>query len=79
MGYYQICKKCYYYAVVVTVTGTFRTLQIFPLNRNVRFLPCQHPGRWHNTIRVRAKPCVHRFNYSRTLAEEVPRRRLAWT
>ena len=22
------------------------------------------PGRWHNAIRVRAKPCVHRFNYS---------------
>ena len=21
------------------------------------------PGRWHNAIRVRAKPCVHRFNY----------------
>ena len=19
------------------------------------------PGRWHNAIRVRAKPCVHRF------------------
>ena len=23
-------------------------------------------------IRVRAKPCVHRFNYSRTLRREVP-------
>ena len=31
------------------------------------------PGRWHNAIRVRAKPCVHRFNYSRTLRREVPR------
>ena len=31
------------------------------LNHNVRFLPCQHPGRWHNAIRVRAKPCVHRL------------------
>ena len=30
------------------------------------------PGRWHNAIRVRAKPCVHRFNYSRTLRREVP-------
>ena len=39
------------------------------LNHNVRFLPCQHPGRWHNAIRVRAKPCVHRFNYSRTLPQ----------
>ena len=27
------------------------------------------PGRWHNAIRVRAKPCVHRFNYSRTLPQ----------
>ena len=35
------------------------------LNHNVRFLPVA-PGRWHNAIRVRAKPCVHRFNYSRT-------------
>ena len=33
------------------------------LNHNVRFLPCQSLGRWHNAIRVRAKPCVHRFNY----------------
>ena len=31
------------------------------------------PGRWRNAIRVRAKPCVHRFNYSRTLRREVPR------
>ena len=31
------------------------------------------PGRWHNAIRVRAKPCVHRFNYSRTPRREVPR------
>ena len=43
------------------------------LNHNVRFLPCQHRGDWHNAIRVRAKPCVHRFNYSRTLPQEVPR------
>ena len=27
------------------------------------------PGRWHNAIRVRAKPCVHRFHYSRTLPQ----------
>ena len=43
------------------------------LNHNVRFLPCQHRGRWHNAIRVRAKPCVHRFNYSGH-SREVPRR-----
>ena len=47
----------------------FRTLhKSFTLNHNVRFLPCQH-RRWHNAIRVRAKPCVHRFNYSRTLPQ----------
>ena len=38
------------------------------LNHNVRFLP-ESAGRWHNAIRVRAKPCVHRFNYSRTLPQ----------
>ena len=48
------------------------TTQIFPLNHNVRFLPLSAPGRWHNAIRVRAKPCVHRFNYSRTLHWKVP-------
>ena len=38
------------------------------LNHNVRFLPCQH---WGVKIMqyVRAKPCVHRFNYSRTLPQ----------
>ena len=49
------------------------TTQIFPFSHNVRFLPCQHRGRWHNAAIVRAKPCVHRFNYSRTLPQEVPR------
>ena len=34
------------------------------LNHNDKFLPSA-PRRWHNAIRVRAKPCVHRFNYSR--------------
>ena len=49
----------------------FRTLhRLSTLNHNVRFLPVSAPGRWHNTIRVRAKPCVHRFNYSRTLPPE---------
>ena len=32
------------------------------------------PGRWHNAIRVRAKPCVHRLIIpADTPAEEVPR------
>ena len=34
-------------------------LNLSTLNHNVRFLPCL--GRWHNAIRVRAKPCVHRL------------------
>ena len=49
----------------------FRTLHDATLNHNVRFLPCQHRG-VGASIRVRAKPCVHRFNYSRTL-RRVPR------
>ena len=36
------------------------------LNHNVRFLRVS-TGRWHNAIRVRAKPCVHRFSIPRTL------------
>ena len=38
------------------------------LNHNVRFLPCQHRGVGIMQY-VRAKPCVHRFNYSRTLPQ----------
>ena len=51
------------------------TTQPFP--RQIKQRPVSSvsaPGRWHNAIRVRAKPCVHRFNYSRTLPRrEVPR------
>ena len=35
------------------------------------FFPCSTGAR-HNAIRVRAKPCVHRFNYSRTLPQRIP-------
>ena len=38
------------------------------LNHNVRFLPCQHRGVGIMQY-VYAKPCVHRFNYSRTLPQ----------
>ena len=31
------------------------------------------PGRWHNAIRVRAKPCVHRFSIRGHSRREVPR------
>ena len=46
------------------------TTQIFfhNLNHNVRFLPCQHRGVGIMQY-VYAKPCVHRFNYSRTLPQ----------
>ena len=40
----------------------FRTLhKSFHTNHNVRFSSVSAPGRWHNAIRVRAKPCVHRL------------------
>ena len=38
------------------------------LNHNVRFLPCPAPGVGIMQY-VYAKPCVHRFNYSRTLTQ----------
>ena len=41
------------------------------LNHNVRFLPCQHQGVGIMQY-VYAKPCVHRFNYSRTLPRSSP-------
>ena len=53
----------------------FRTLhKSFHASSTV--LPCS-TGRWHNAIRVRAKPCVHRFNYSGHSRREVPRQ--GWT
>ena len=40
------------------------------LNHSIRFLCVSAPGRWHNAIRVRAKPCACIiFNYSRTLPQ----------
>ena len=47
------------------------------LNHNIRFLPCQHRGVGMATINVRAKPCVHRFNYSQTSRERSSRQ--GWT
>ena len=32
------------------------------LNHNVSVSSVSAPGRWHNAIRVRAKPCVHHFS-----------------
>ena len=64
--------KRYYYtfdnSLLFTGEHSEHYTNLSTLNHNVRFLPCQHRGRWHN-VRVRAKPCVHRFNYSRTLLQ----------
>ena len=69
--------KRYYYTFdnsLLFTESIQNTTQIFPrLNHNVRFSRVS-TGRWHNAIRVRAKPQVYRFNYSRTLpCREVPR------
>ena len=57
----------------------FRTLhKSFHANHNVRFLPVSAPGRWHNAIRVRAKPCVLVLIIPGHSRREVPRQGL-WT
>ena len=65
--------KRYYYtfdnSLLFTESIQNTNNKLSTLNHNVRFLPVSAPGRWHNAIRVRAKPCVHRFNYSRTLPQ----------
>ena len=68
-------RKRYYYTFDNSLLFTEHSnyfLNLSTLNHNVRFLPCQHRRRWHNAIRVRAKPCITSFNYSRTLPQ-VPR------
>ena len=64
--------KAYYYTFLIAhyyLLRAFRTLhKFFHANHNVRFLPCQHRGVGIMQY-VRAKPCVHRFNYSRTLPQ----------
>ena len=67
--------KRYYYAFdnsLLFTESIQNTTQIFPLNHNVRFSSVSAPGRWHNAIRVRAKPCIiTRFNC--WTLHEVPR------
>ena len=64
--------KRYYYtfdnSLLFTESNSEYYTNLSTLNHNVWFLPCQH-WRWYTAIRVRAKPCVHRFNYSRTLLQ----------
>ena len=63
--------KRYYYTFDNSLLFTEHSehYRLSTLNHNVRFLPCQHRGVGIIAIRVRAKPCVHRFNYSRTLPQ----------
>ena len=63
--------KRYYYTLIIHyyLLRAFRTLHksFHAKSRQRPVSSVSAPGRWHNAIRVRAKPCVHRFNYSRTL------------
>ena len=76
MGYNIHEHKRYYYTfdnslLLIREHLNTRQPKSFHANHNVRFLPCQH---WGVGIMqyVRAKPCVHRFNYSRTPQEKFP-------
>ena len=46
MGYTNIHEhKRYYYTLIIrTILSIQNTTQIFPLNHNVRFLPCRRKG-----------------------------------
>ena len=59
--------KRYYYtfdnSLLFTGEHSEHYTNLSTLNHNVRFLPCQHRGVGIMQY-VRAKPCVHRFNYS---------------
>ena len=46
------------------------TTDLSTLNRPVSSVSA--PGRWHNAIRVRAKPCVHRLIVPGHSAEKFP-------
>ena len=61
--------KRYYYTLIIHyyLLRAFRTLHKFSTLIITSGFFRVSTGRWHNAIRVRAKPCVHRFNYSRTL------------
>ena len=67
---YEHKRYCYTFDNSLLFTESIQnTTGIFPLNHNVRFSSVSAPGVGANAIRVRAKPCVHRFNYSRTLPQ----------
>ena len=70
----------YYYtfdnSLLFTESIQNTTQNLSTLNHNVRFLRCRHRGRWHNAIRVRAKPvCIVLI-----IPETLPQRlRQGWT
>ena len=49
------------------------TTNLSTLNRNVRFLPCQHRGVGIMQYVYALNPMCHRFNYSGHSRREVPR------
>ena len=69
--------KRYYYTFdnsLLFTESIQNTTQIFSTpNHNVRFLPCQHRGVGIMCNTYALKPCVHRFNYSRTLPQRSSR------
>ena len=72
MGYKYPQHKRYYYtfdnSLLFTESPTLH--KSFHAKRKLSgSFSVSAPGRWHNAIRVRAKPCVHRFNYSLTLPQ----------
>ena len=68
--------KRYYYtfdnSLLFTGEHSEHYTNLSTLNHNVRFLPVSALGRWHNAIRVRAKPCVHRLIIPGHSRREVP-------
>ena len=65
--------KRYYYTFdnsLLFTESIQNTTQIFPRQIITSgFFRVSTGARVHNAIRVRAKPCVHCFNYSRTLPQ----------
>ena len=63
MGYNIHEHKRYYYTFdnSLLFTESIQNIcytNLSTLNHNVRFPSVSAPGRWHNAIRVRVKPCV---------------------
>ena len=63
--------KRYYYTFDNSLLFTESIQNTTQIARNYRPVLCVSTGRC-NAIRVRAKPCVHRFNYSDTPIEDSP-------